>query len=156
MIGWSAAADALRRRLALLYRELGDPWPDVSETALLARLDDWLDPELESMATGTPATTIDLIDPLRRLLPWPEASALTARVPERLQVPSGSRVRIEYPEVSDGSGGPDRTNMEHDGGSPVVAVKLQECFGWDRTPRLIEGRVPVLFHLCLPPAGRWR
>ena len=153
MIGWSAAADALRRRMALLYRELGDPWPDVSESALLARLDDWLAPELESMATGAPATTIDLADPLRRLLPWPEASALDSLVPERLQVPSGSRVRIEYPEVSDGSGGPDRTNMEPDGGSPVVAVKLQECFGWDRTPRLIEGRVPVLFHL-LSPAGR--
>lgn len=156
MIGWSAAADALRRRLALLHRELGDPWPDVSESALLARLDDWLAPELESMATGTPATAIDLSDPLRRLLPWPEASNLDSLVPERLQVPSGSRVRIEYPEVSEGSEGsegPDQKNAEHDGGSPVVAVKLQECFGWDRTPRLVGGRVPVLFHL-LSPAGR--
>lgn len=156
MIGWSAAADALRRRLALLHRELGDPWPDVSESALLARLDDWLAPELESMATGTPATAIDLSDPLRRLLPWPEASNLDSLVPERLQVPSGSRVRVEYPEVSEGaegSDGSDRKNAEHDGGSPVVAVKLQECFGWDRTPRLVGGRVPVLFHL-LSPAGR--
>lgn len=153
MIGWSAAADALRRRLALLHRELGDPWPDVSESALLARLDDWLAPELESMATGTPAATIDLTDPLRRLLPWPEACTLDSLVPERLQVPSGSRVRIDYPAVADGSGGLDRKNEELDGGSPVVAVKLQECFGWDRTPRLIGGRVPVLFHL-LSPAGR--
>ncbi|MET4620280.1 ATP-dependent helicase HrpB [Arthrobacter sp. 2762] len=153
MIGWSAAADALRRRLALLHRELGDPWPDVSESALLARLDDWLAAELESMATGTPATAIDLTDPLRRLLPWPEAANLDSLVPERLQVPSGSRVRIEYPEVSEGSGVLDRKNAEHDGGSPVVAVKLQECFGWDRTPRLVGGRVPVLFHL-LSPAGR--
>jgi ATP-dependent helicase HrpB len=153
MIGWSAAADTLRRRLALLYRVLGDPWPDVSESALLSRLDDWLAPELESMATGTPTNTIDLSDPLRRLLPWPEASNLDSLVPERLEVPSGSRVRIEYPEVFEGSEGPDRKNAEHDGGSPVVAVKLQECFGWDRTPRLVGGRVPVLFHL-LSPAGR--
>lgn len=153
MIGWSAAADALRRRLALLHRELGDPWPDVSESALVGRLDDWLAPELESMATGTPTTAIDLSDPLRRLLPWPEAANLDSLVPERLQVPSGSRVRIEYPEVSEGFDGSDRKNAEHDGGSPVVAVKLQECFGWDRTPRLVGGRVPVLFHL-LSPAGR--
>lgn len=153
MIGWSAAADALRRRLALLHRELGDPWPDVSESALLASLDDWLAPELESMSTGTPATAIDLSDPLRRLLPWPEASNLDGLVPERLQVPSGSRVRIEYPEVSEGFDGSDRKNAEHDGGSPVVAVKLQECFGWDSTPRLVGGRVPVLFHL-LSPAGK--
>jgi ATP-dependent helicase HrpB len=165
MIGWSAAADALRRRLALLHRELGDPWPDVSESALLSRLDDWLAPELESMATGTPANAIDLSDPLRRLLPWPEAATLDSLVPERLEVPSGSRVRIEYPEVPEasehserqngqnGQHGQNGQNGQHDGGSPVVAVKLQECFGWDRTPRLVGGRVPVLFHL-LSPAGR--
>ncbi|MGO4144249.1 ATP-dependent helicase HrpB [Paenarthrobacter sp. YAF11_1] len=147
MIGWSTAADALRRRLALLHHELGAPWPDVREASLLARLEDWLAPELEQMATGTPAKSINLAEPLRRLLPWPEASRLDSLAPERLQVPSGSRVRIDYPEVSEK--GPE----EHDGGRPVVAVKLQECFGWDRTPLLVDGRVPVLFHL-LSPAGR--
>lgn len=147
MIGWSAAADTLRRRLALLHRELGSPWPDVREAALLSKLEEWLAPELEAMATGAAVGSINLLDPLRRLLPWPEAARLDELVPERLQVPSGSRVRIDYPEVSDGSG------THHDGGRPVVAVKLQECFGWERTPRLVEGRVPVLFHL-LSPAGR--
>ncbi len=141
MIGWSAPADALRRRLALLRRELGDPWPDVSEDALLSRLDEWLAPELEAIASGSPAGSVNLLEPLRRLLPWPEASRLESLVPERLEVPSGSRVRIDYPEV------------DNDVGRPVVAVKLQECFGWDRTPRLVDGRVPVLFHL-LSPAGR--
>ncbi|KRE78653.1 ATP-dependent helicase HrpB [Arthrobacter sp. Soil763] len=140
-IGWSAAADALRRRLALLHRELGAPWPDMSEPALLARLDDWLAPELEALAAGAPARSIDLAEPLRRLLPWPDAARLGELAPEALEVPSGSRVRIDYPEAGD------------DGGRPVVAVKLQECFGWDRTPRLVAGRVPVLFHL-LSPARR--
>lgn len=146
MIGWSTTADALRRRLALLHRELGNPWPDVSEAGLLARLEDWLAPELEKIATGAAAGTINLTEPLRRLLPWPEAARLDALVPERLEVPSGSRIRIDYPEVSGG-------HSADDAGRPVVAVKLQECFGWDRTPRLVDGRVPVLFHL-LSPAGR--
>ncbi|XAS69100.1 ATP-dependent helicase HrpB [Micrococcaceae bacterium Sec5.7] len=141
MIGWSTAADTLRRRLALQHRELGDPWPDVSEQALLARLDEWLAPELEALAGGTATSAIDLADPLRRLLPWPDAARLGELAPERLEVPSGSRVRIDYPDVGD------------DGGRPVVAVKLQECFGWAQTPRLVGGRVPVLFHL-LSPAGR--
>ncbi len=145
-IGWSTTADALRRRLALLHHELGDPWPDVREPNLLARLEDWLAPELEAMATGTSADSINLTEPLRRLLPWPEASRLDSLAPERLEVPSGSRVRIDYPEVSD------RADTD-DVGRPVVAVKLQECFGWDRTPHLVDGRVPVLFHL-LSPAGR--
>ncbi|MGG5753473.1 ATP-dependent helicase HrpB [Zafaria sp. Z1313] len=141
IIGFSEAADALRRRLALLHRELGAPWPDVSEAALAARLGDWLAPELEALAGGASVRGIDLAEPLRRLLPWPEASRLGELAPERLEVPSGSRVRIDYPEPGD------------DAGRPVVAVKLQECFGWDRTPRVAGGRVPVLFHL-LSPAGR--
>jgi ATP-dependent helicase HrpB len=140
-IGWSAAADALRRRLALVHRELGDPWPDVSEPALLARLEKWLAPELEALAGGAATSGIDLAEPLRRLLPWPEAARLSELVPEWLEVPSGSRVRIDYPDAAD------------DDGRPVVAVKLQECFGWAETPRLVDGRVPVLFHL-LSPARR--
>ncbi|MFJ4261530.1 ATP-dependent helicase HrpB [Paenarthrobacter nicotinovorans] len=140
-LGWSPAADALRRRMALLHRELGAPWPDVREAALLGRLEEWLAPELEAMASGTAASAVSLAEPLRRLLPWPEAGRLEALAPERLEVPSGSLVRIDYPDV------------DGDGGRPVVAVKLQECFGWDSTPRLVDGRVPVLFHL-LSPAGR--
>ncbi|POH57199.1 ATP-dependent helicase HrpB [Arthrobacter glacialis] len=137
MLSWSAPADALRRRLALLHRELGEPWPDVSDAALLARLQDWLGPELESVAAGSALSALSLTDPLRRLLPWPQASQLGELVPETLAVPSGSRIRIDYPDVS--SDGP-----------PVVAVKLQECFGLAQTPLLVNGRVRVLFHLLSP------
>ncbi|WP_305728273.1 ATP-dependent helicase C-terminal domain-containing protein, partial [Microbacterium sp. AR7-10] len=91
---WSDAAAELRRRMALLHRELGEPWPDVSDEALLARLAEWLDPELSALAGGTPADRIDLAAPLRRLLPWPAAADLDALAPERLEVPSGSRARI--------------------------------------------------------------
>jgi ATP-dependent helicase HrpB len=138
---WSDAAEALRRRLALLHRELGMPWPDVSDAALLDQLDTWLGPEIDSLAVGTPASRIDLEPALRRVLPWPEAAGLDALAPERLEVPSGSRIRVSYPPLDDASA------------RPVVAVKLQECFGWAETPRLVRGRVPVLFHL-LSPAGR--
>lgn len=138
---WSDAADGLRRRLALLHREIGFPWPDVSDAALLGTLDSWLGPELSALATGTPAVRIDLATAFRRILPWPAAAELDALVPERLEVPSGSRIRLTYPPVDDPSA------------RPVVAVKLQECFGWAETPRLIGGRVPVLFHL-LSPGGR--
>lgn len=160
-IGWSTAADALRRRLALLHRELGAPWPDVSERALLADLNTWLGPELEKLAGGAATGTIDLTDPLRRLLPWPDAVRLAELVPEALKVPSGSTVRIDYPDISETAAaenagpvnaGSGQTGADG-GGRPVVAVKLQECFGWAETPRLVDGRVPVLFHL-LSPARR--
>ncbi|UKA51734.1 ATP-dependent helicase HrpB [Arthrobacter sp. FW305-123] len=156
MLDWSVPAVALRRRLAMVHRELGSPWPDVREAALLSRLEEWLGPELEALAAGAGVSSINLVDPLRRLLPWPEAARFEELVPERLMVPSGSRIRIEYPEVPEdnpGHGAPGQEAKNHDGGRPVVAVKLQECFGWDRTPHLVDGRVPVLFHL-LSPAGR--
>ncbi|MFJ2542890.1 ATP-dependent helicase HrpB [Microbacterium sp. NPDC087589] len=141
MFTWSDTAAALRRRLGLLRRELGAPWPDVSDAGLLAALDEWLAPELDALAGGTPAGRISLSSALRRLLPWPEAARLDELTPERLEVPSGSRIRIDYPDPDDATA------------RPVVAVKLQECFGWAETPRLVDGRVPVLFHL-LSPAGR--
>jgi len=141
VFAWSEAADQLRRRLALLNHALGAPWPDVSDAALTAHLDDWLGPEIDALATGTPTTRIDLAAALRRLLPWPAATEFDALAPERLEVPTGSRIRIAYPAHDD------------PGARPVVAVKLQECFGWAETPRLAAGRVPVLFHL-LSPAGR--
>lgn len=141
MFAWPSAAVGLRSRLALLHRELGSPWPDVSEAGLLAALDAWLAPELDALAGGTPVARLDLTSALRRLLPWPAAGRLDELAPERLEVPSGSRVRIAYPSPDDADA------------RPVVAVKLQECFGWAETPRLVEGRVPVLFHL-LSPAGR--
>lgn len=141
MFTWSGAAAGLRRRLALLRREFGDPWPDVSDAGLIRDLDSWFGPELDALAGGAPAGRLDLTSALRRLLPWPEAACLDELAPERLEVPSGSRIRIDYPDVDDATG------------RPVVAVKLQECFGWADTPRLVDGRVPVLFHL-LSPAGR--
>ncbi|MGB3375993.1 MAG: ATP-dependent helicase C-terminal domain-containing protein, partial [Microbacterium sp.] len=138
---WSDAAVDLRRRLALLHRELGAPWPDVSDAALLADPDSWLAPELDALASGTPAGRVSLASALRRLLPWPAAARFDELVPERLEVPSGSRIRIAYPPQDEPTA------------RPVVAVKLQECFSWAETPRLVDGRVPVLFHL-LSPAGR--
>ncbi|MBB1513001.1 ATP-dependent helicase HrpB [Tessaracoccus sp. MC1627] len=140
VIGWSDSADALRRRLAFLHRHVGEPWPDVSDEALLARLDEWLAPELARAAQTGNLGGISLTAPLRRLVPWQVATKLDELAPERLAVPSGSHVRLAYPA------------HDHDG-RVVCAVKLQECFGLDRSPTVADGRVPVQFHL-LSPAGR--
>ncbi|MFT3889791.1 MAG: ATP-dependent helicase HrpB [Arachnia sp.] len=140
VIGWSEDADRLRRRMALVRRTHGAPWPDVSDAALLARLDEWLGPELAQAAATGRLAAVDLTAPLRRLLPWPEAARLDDLAPERLTVPSGSRILLDYPP--------------HDDARPVVvAVKLQECFGLATSPRLADGRAEMVFHL-LSPAGR--
>ena len=140
-IGWSPAAESLRSRLALLHRLLGPPWPDVSEAALLQNPQDWLGPELDALAGGGRAADINLLEPLRRLPPWPEAAKLDELVPEKILVPSGTRERITYPDAED------------DAAPPVLAVKLQKCFGWAESPLLAGGRIRLQFHL-LSPAGR--
>src|SRR5699024_7540839 len=123
----------------LLHRERGAPCPARAEESLLTGLETGLAPQVSHRTTRL--DQIDLASGLRLLLPWPEASRLEELAPERLAVPSGSTARIDYPEPGDPEG------------RPVVAVKLQELFGLAETPRLVDGRVPVLFHL-LSPARR--
>lgn len=130
----------LYRRLAFAHRVLGAPWPDVSGAALAARLEEWLAPDLDDLAAGGRAAGRDLRPALRRLLPWPEASRFDELVPDRLEVPSGSSYRVYYPEPGTGD-------------APVLAAKLQECFGWTASPAVCDGRAPVTVHL-LSPAGR--
>jgi ATP-dependent helicase HrpB len=134
-LAWTDTARDLRARLGFLHAVLGDPWPDVDDAALLGRLDEWLD--TSAVRRDADLRRLDVHAALRRLLPWPAASRLDELAPERLPMPSGSRVRVTYDAAE----------------PPVVSVKLQEAFGWTQTPRLAEGRVAVVLHL-LSPARR--
>ncbi|MCL6733758.1 ATP-dependent helicase HrpB [Streptomyces neyagawaensis] len=137
LLRWSEGAVSLRQRLAFLHARLGEPWPDVSDSALHARVDDWLEPELSRARRRADLGRIDAGEALGRLLPWATGDAvrLDELAPERIEVPSGSRIRVDY------------TRPEQ----PVLAVKLQEMFGLQESPVLAG--VPVLVHL-LSPAGR--
>lgn len=59
---------------------------------------------------------------------------LEEEVPARLEVPSGSQIRLQY-AIDE---------------APVLAVRIQEVFGWSKTPRVGRGRVAVLMHLLAP------
>ena len=144
VLPWGEAAE-LRARLALLNRELGEPWPAMDDGALLDRAEQWLLPAVEALATSGRRFDLRRLDvgaALRALLPWPEASGLDELAPQRIEVPSGSRIRMSYV-------GEQGEALQR----PVLAVRVQECFGWADTPRVADGRVPVLIHL-LSPAGR--
>ncbi|MGC4985014.1 ATP-dependent RNA helicase [Streptomyces sp. DT193] len=137
LLRWSPDAEVLRLRLAFLRRRLGDPWPDVSGEALHARVEEWLEPELSRAGRRADLARIDAGQALNRLLPWAtgEAARLDELAPERIEVPSGSRIRVDYTDPA----------------QPVLAVKLQEMFGLHASPAVAG--VPVLVHL-LSPAGR--
>jgi len=114
-----------------------EPWPDVSDTALLATLETWLAPWLEGVTRATHLARVDLAGALHGLLTWPRQQRLDDLAPTHLAVPSGSRIPIDY----------------LDGPVPSLSVRLQEVFGLTATPRIAGGRVPVLLKL-LSPARR--
>ncbi|HEV8173622.1 MAG TPA: ATP-dependent helicase C-terminal domain-containing protein [Actinoplanes sp.] len=135
LLTWTRPATELRQRLAFARAALGNPWPAMDDAVLVEAADQWLD--LSTARRRADLAKFDVAAGLRRLLPWSVAGRLDQVAPERLPVPSGSRIRVDYTD-------PD---------APVLPVKVQEAFGWRDTPRLADGRVPVLLHL-LSPAGR--
>ena len=180
VLPWDEDALGLRARLALLHEHLGEPWPDMSDAALAERAEEWLAPAVASLAgqaggvngasgpggsasgSGSRRFSLERLDAaqaLRALLPWPQAARLDDLVPERIEVPSGSQVRVDYTGAlggaagAAGSMGSAGSTEARQVGRPVLAVRVQECFGWAATPRIVEGRVAVLLHL-LSPARR--
>ncbi|WP_159717228.1 ATP-dependent RNA helicase [Actinomyces marmotae] len=145
ILPWGEEARELRGRLALLRAEIGEPWPAMDDESLVGAAEMWLGPAVQALMAGGrrfDLGRLDTLAALRALLPWPEAARLDELAPERLEVPSGSRVRLSY-TGDDGEPLP----------RPVLAVRVQECFGWASTPLVAGGRVPVLIHL-LSPARR--
>jgi len=135
---WTLEAREWQARILSLHHWLpAESWPDVSDTALRETLDDWLGPYLEGITRREHLTRLDLSAILKNLLGWEQGRRLEEEAPTHLEVPSGSRVRLEYIP----------------GESPLLKVKLQEMFGLADTPRVAGGKVPVTLHL-LSPAQR--
>jgi len=131
---WQARV-ALLRQLDLQKQDSSE-WPDVSNDALLAKLEHWLLPYLGKVTRLSHFGNLDLSSILHNLLPWPLPQQLDEQAPHHLSVPSGSSVRLDYSECP-----------------PILAVRLQELFGLSDTPRIAGGRQIVKLHL-LSPARR--
>ena len=112
-------------------------WPDLSDETLLQTADQWLGPYLTGMTTLDRVKRLDLTTPLHALLTHEQQRRLDRLAPTHITVPSGSRLPIDYEQPE----------------SPVLAVRLQEMFGCKDTPRLADGKIPLILHL-LSPAKR--
>ncbi|MGH8177368.1 MAG: ATP-dependent helicase HrpB [Steroidobacter sp.] len=139
VLPWSKEARALQARMTFVRRtsaRTSRPWPDVSDAALSATLEDWLAPYLANMSRRDHLARLDLHEILLSMLDWNAQERLNEAAPTHLAAPSGSRIPIDY-------------SIEE----PVVAVRLQEVFGLKVTPTVGDGRVPLTLHL-LSPAHR--
>jgi len=134
VLPWTPALRNLQSRILFLRRVLGEEWPDVSDAALLAGIETWLAPWMQGMSRLSHLERLALNDALMGLLEHRKRKALDEFAPTHIKVPSGSDIRVEYTE----------------GETPVLKVRLQEIFGLADTPRLAQGRVPVMLHLVSP------
>ncbi|HEY9110189.1 MAG TPA: ATP-dependent helicase HrpB [Rhodanobacteraceae bacterium] len=141
---WSATTTRLRARIAWLRRAMPDAGlPDVSDPALLDSLEAWLAPALTGKRKLDALSAEDLSNALAGLLDWPQRKLLDDAAPDALKIPSGMTRKLDYAIDA----------VDEEIPAPVLAVKLQELFGLAETPRIANGRVPVMLHL-LSPAGR--
>src|SRR3984957_5040230 len=133
---WSDDLARWRERVAFL-RRLDESWPDLSDVTLLASLESWLAPFLDKVSRRDHLARIDLAAALKSLVPWDKQRMLDRLAPTHIEVPSGSRVAVDYSNPAE----------------PTLAVRLQEMFGLLDTPRGGGGKVPLTLHL-LSPARR--
>jgi ATP-dependent helicase HrpB len=134
---WSKAAKQWRDRVTFLRRAEGETWPDLSDTGLAARRDDWLVPALYDKTALKDVSAGDLSEALMGLLPWELRARLDREAPTHFEAPTGSMLAIDY-EAEQG---------------PTIAVRLQELFGLNTHPSIAAGKVPLVLEL-LSPAQR--
>ena len=134
---WSRGLRQWRDRVSFLHAAEGDEWPDLSDTALIASIEDWLIPALIGKPSLARLSETELESALHGLLPWPLRHRLESEAPTHFDAPSGSRVPIDYDNPQ----------------GPALSIRVQELFGLDRHPSIGGGRIPLVLEL-LSPAHR--
>lgn len=138
LLGWPAEARQLQARVELAAGLLPeDGWPDLSDAALLATVEEWVLPHLSGVRTLQGIRQLKIIDLLQEIVGWKLLKSIDSLVPTHLVLPSGRRAYLDYADPE----------------GPVLSAKLQELFGLAISPTICRGRRPVLVHL-LSPAGR--
>ncbi|HEX7013278.1 MAG TPA: ATP-dependent helicase HrpB [Steroidobacteraceae bacterium] len=136
---WTKEARALQARMIFarsIEPDAQPPWPDVSDPALERDLEQWLTPWIGGLTRRDHLSRLDMLGILSSKLDWSRRQRLDEIAPSHLQVPSGSRIAIDYSAPS-----------------PIVSVRLQELFGMRHTPTVGRGKVPLTLQL-LSPAHR--
>lgn len=132
-LAFSKEAVQLRERIGFLHRTIGEPWPDVSDSALLSRLDEWFAP-FQTEARGlSEISAAGLSNGLIALVPHELQRDLSRLAPTHFEAPTGQRHPIQY-----------------EGEEPVLTIRVQELFGLKQHPAIAGGRLPLLLELTSP------
>lgn len=130
---FSKAARQLRERIGFLHRMLGEPWPDVSDSALLSGLETWLMPFVLE-PRGVDSIGADALhEGLMSLVPHEVRRELDKAAPTHFDSPAGNRHPIDY-----------------SGEEPLLTIRVQELFGLKSHPAIGNGRIPLVLELTSP------
>lgn len=136
MFDFSETVQNLQQRIATVsewHPEID--LPSVDTVSFLQRADEWLPMFVGKATTVNQLKKIDLCEALLSLLSYNQRQEVDHLAPSHIVVPTGSRIRVEYRQGAE---------------LPVLRVRLQECFGLTETPRVDDGRKPVLMELLSP------
>lgn len=135
---WSVASIALRHRLqALHYYSPEYAFGDFRDEALLSSLETWLLPHITTQSSLRECESLDLYAILSSGLSWEETQRLNSLLPTHFCVPTGTAVALDYSDPE----------------AVVLSVRIQEVFGLNVHPSIMDGKIPLLIHL-LSPARR--
>ena len=136
LLDWNESARELIARVqSVASWHPNQGWPNWSIDALCASAADWLEPYLMGITKNEELKKLNLSQFLMHSLSFEQQQNLERIAPRHLTVPSGSEISIHYQE---------------DGSSPRLSVRLQELFGMLETPKVNEGRIPILIELLSP------
>ena len=134
LLSWSKKATALKERVNFVNTHTELKLESFSEENLLKCLDVWLEPYLGSVKSVKELESLDIYSMLLGLLSWEEQQELDRLAPTDVKVPSGSNIFIDYSDVQ----------------KPSMSVKIQEMFGLEETPRVLDSRLALQVHLLSP------
>lgn len=136
LLGWDEPHTQWQARvLSLRAWRPEDQWPDVSDVALLARVEEWLSPFLTDVNSRADLLRLNMFEIVNTTLSWSQQQSLDKLAPSRMPVPTGTLIKLKY---------------SPDGSPPEMAVRLQEVFGLMDTPAVNEGHNAVQMHLLSP------
>ncbi len=105
----------------------------VSDNKIELNWSEWVTMICENKTRMSQVLDAPMVDWIEGMMPSGLKSKFEQWAPATIEVPSGSQIKIDYTEEK-----------------PKLSVRLQEIFGWIETPRIAEGRSPLLIELLSP------
>ena len=134
LLTWSKKAIELQHRVNFINENMNSEFPLFTNEALLKSVDIWLEPYLQNITTVKELEALDMYSILLGIIPWEKQQLLDTLAPSGIVVPSGSNIKIDYSNPK----------------NPILAVKIQEMFGLNVTPKILNNSIALQIHLLSP------